>query len=246
MDLLDYYSSDEGSENGTTSGESIQDTTAESNPGSVTILSSEKMPSDTFDRTVPHVRGCWAGHIFLSISDCDPEGEWTKHAADATKRFRVALEQDGWSGTIVTHSNLHLSLSRPFFLQAASIESFHRELQIALLHVRALVLEVDEVVILSNDEGTRTFFGWKLADNEYLKHIVCQIDSVMLKYQQPVYYSPPVFHVSIASVRGKPPNCSQHLAEHGAHEANDSLLFYARKVSCSFGTVNHLDLMLLP
>ena len=244
MDLLDDYSSDECSACETSA--SIKNKTAECKPGCVTVLPSEKMPFDTFDRTVPHVRGCWAGHIFLSISDADPEGEWKKHAAQATKRFGVALEHVGWSGTIVSQSNLHLSLSRPFFLQTASIDSFRRELQLELLHVRALALEFDDDIILSNDEGTRTFFGWKVADNEYLRHIVQKIDSVMLKYQQQVYYSPPIFHVSVASVRGTLPDCRRHLKQHRASESSDALVYYARKVSCSFGTVNHLDLMLLP
>ena len=244
MDLLDYYSSDESSESGTS--ERINNDAAECKPGCVTTLSSEVMPSDTFDRTVPHIRGCWAGHIFLSISDENPDGEWSKLAAEATKRFIVALEKVGWSGTVVSHSELHLSLSQPFFLQIASIESFQRELRLALLHVRAVVLEVEEEVILSNDEGTRSFFAWKLKNNPSLRHIVSQVDSVMLKYKQQAYYSPPIFHVSLASVRGKPPDGRRLLGRHSAHLNHDALAYYARKVSCSFGTVNRLDLMLLP
>lgn len=242
MDLLDYYSSDESIESGPS--ERIKNNAAPCKPGRVTTISSEEMPPGTFDRTVPHIRGCWAGHIFLSISDDDPEGEWKTHAVEATKRFSIALEEVGWSGTVVTHSELHLSLSQPFFLQIASIESFHKELRLALSHVRGLVLQVDEEVILSNDDGTRSFFAWKLADNPSLHHIVSQVDSVMLKYKQPTYYSPPIFHVSFASVRGKPPDCRRHLGGQGAHRNHDSLAFYARKVSCSFGTVNRIELML--
>lgn len=239
MDLIADYSSDEGE------GESHeQHQGVKRRRGCVKNLSADDVPSDIFERIVPHVRGNWAGHVFCSLMENDREGEWKQHAEVAIERFRIALEESGWSGTVVSHGQLHVSLSRPFFLQLASIESFQRELQDALSHERDFVLQMDEELILSNDEGTRSFFGWKLTRNPALNRIVGQIDAVMLKYKQQVYYDPPIFHVSLASVQGKLfDNVLGNLEETGDDEIPESLV-RARKISCTFGTTKRLDIPL--
>jgi Uncharacterised conserved protein len=243
MDLIDNYSSDEATE-----GEVHEPNQTLSVPrGCVRVIPSDKIPSDTFERSIPHIRGNWAGHVFLSLNEDDLAGEWKEHAISATERLRTGLEKLGWSGTVVAHRQLHVSLSRPFFLQLGSIESFHRELQQALSHERALVLQTEKEMILSNEEGTRSFLTWKLVDNQTLRRIVVQIDAVMLKYKQQVYYNPPIFHVSLASLPGKlTAKDIESLQNNGNAEFHDSLFVCTRNISCTFGTTKRLGIVLLP
>ena len=244
MDLIDSYSSDEATE-----GEVYEQNQVLSvRRGCVQVISADSTPSDTFERTIPHIRGNWTGHVFLSIIDVEDDlaCEWMDQAISAIARLRTDLEKLGWSGTVVAHSQLHVSLSRPFFLQLGSIDSFHRELLQGLSYERAFVIQTDKEIILSNEEGTRSFLAWKLVDNQALRRIVVQIDAVMLKYKQQAYYCPPVFHVSLASFPGKlTAQEMEFLQEHRNAEIHDSVFVYTRKISCTFGTTKRLEIQLL-
>lgn len=245
MDLIDNYSSDEAIEDEVYK----QNQALSVHKGCVEVISSDNIPLDTFERTIPHVRGNWSGHIFLSFTEGEDDlaCEWMDHAISAIARLRRGLEELGWSGTVVTHDHLHVSLSRPFFLQLGSIDSFHRELEQALSYERALVLQTDKEIVLSNDEGTRSFLAWQLVDNQALRRIVVQIDAVMSKYKQEVYYDPPVFHVSFASFPGKlTAQEIEFLLENENAEIHESLFVSTRKISCTFGTTRRLGILLLP
>lgn len=223
MDLiLDYSSSEESQPD-------------EPCRGSVTIVSIHEAPP--FERRVPHIPGNWSGHVFSELDG----GDWNEQTS--VEQFRVALERAGWSGTVVAHTGLHISLSRPFFLQLASIASFQKELVDNLRHERSLVVKVQEHTILENDEGTRSFFVWKLFDHPGLQAIVTCIDDAMRKYKQPEYYHPPTFHVSLASIKGKVPNeaVMRQIRFYDQKEACHALINLST-ITCTFGTTKRLDI----
>mmetsp|Transcript_5835 Transcript_5835/g.9693 ORF Transcript_5835/g.9693 Transcript_5835/m.9693 type:complete len:233 (-) Transcript_5835:43-741(-) len=231
MDLLEAYSSDE------------EDTERSENcpKGCVEVVSIHDVPADTFERSLPHVRGNWAGHIFSPLT-----GDWTEKIDASIENFRNALELAGWSGTVVTQTaRLHVSCSRPFFLQLASVDSFMRELRASLSHERALAIQIDKEIILSNDEGTRSFFGWKLDSNPALARLVRELDAIMVKYNQKPYYDPPVFHISLASIQDEiPAEALRYLQDLQEDNVFDSLV-HIRQISCTVGTTKRVDISLL-
>jgi hypothetical protein len=166
--------------------------------GKVTITSSTDVPADTFVRSVPHRKGHWAGHVKIPVPNTK---FWKKQKKRSLHKFKLLLEEHGYSGSLVEHETIHISLSKPFSLQISQIESFRKRLLVLLQHHLStnLHLDMDHPILLTNDENTRTFWCWKVLANPTLLKIVEQIDSTLEKYNQPPYYQPPVFHISIAS-----------------------------------------------
>lgn len=77
---------------------------------------------------------------------------------------------------------------------------------------------IDDAVLL-NDEKTRSFLCWKVRPNATLRRIVAHVDNLMKSYNQPVYYEPAKFHISIASFPG---NIAESLAAYSS-EANATI-----------------------
>lgn len=173
----------------------------------VTLMdSTQAKGSDLFVREIPHSRGNWAGHVFVQIPS-----SFRRRANLSVAYFCSCLENAGWTGTVISHtSNLHLSLSRPFFLQQSSIDSFVHSLQQRLSLERGTNLLVKGEKLLVNDNGTRSFWCWSLTSNPCVQRILECVNQVMLEYKQSTYYEAPEFHVSLASLPG---NVEQLLLE---------------------------------
>jgi len=194
------------------------DTTRSSNVirrGCIDIISSSTARElDIFSRCIPHRRGHWAGHVKISLDD----DSIRKQRKKSLEMFRSCFEGRGISGTMVEHDRLHLSLSKPFSLQLGNIETFVRNLTnlVQQEHPTNLIVECTSVsklksmldnpsvhdTVLLNEDKTRSFLCWKVHPNSTLQRIVGHIDSVMKSYNQPVYYEPAKFHISIASLTG--------------------------------------------
>jgi hypothetical protein len=232
MDLLAEYSSEEDEE--------PKRDEKRRRRGCVEVVSIQDISPDTFDRSLPHVRGNWAGHIFAPLTE-----DLSEQVEASIESFRKALELSGWSGKVVAQTGLHVSFSRPFFLQVASIESFQRELRAALSYERALATKVIKPIVLSNDEGTRSFFGWKLDTNPGLVRLVREIDAVMIKYKQKQYYNPPIFHISLASIHGEVPAKITSLLDPLVEDQDFESLLHLRQLSCTFGTTKRFEIALM-
>jgi len=187
--------------------------------GSIDVIqSSEVQHSDFFSRSVKHRRGHWAGHIKISVpiipssSPLSSENSlrnWKKHSV---KRYRKLLELKGISGTIVEHDILYTSLSKYFSLQVSQIESFTRRLADLIQQEHSMNLYIEPMsrtgdedidqMVLMNEEKTRSFWCWKVHPNATLLRLVAHVDAVLKIYNQPTYYRPARFHVSIASFPG--------------------------------------------
>lgn len=176
--------------------------------GSVSIIHASEASSTIFVRNIPHRRGHWSGHITVPITSCL---KGTRDVSRSVRQFQRKLELCGNSGTIVEHDNYHLSLSRYFTLQIASIEPFVSRLSQRLKGIYRTRLFVESTMgsLLVNDDKTRSFWGWKVQPNETLRYLVRCVDEVLDCYNQPPYYDPPIFHISLASYAGNLQNIDE-------------------------------------
>jgi len=163
--------------------------------GSITIVPANKAPPSLFKRSIPHQQGHWAGHIMIPVKSFSPS-----FIRSSIRIFQRRLELHGYSGIVVEHDDIHISLSKHFSLQASNLESFVQQLKRRLEKERPTKLLVDTSGnILVNDERTRSFWGWSVQPNTGLRRILSDVDSVLQQYNQPPYYENPIFHVSLAS-----------------------------------------------
>lgn len=305
--------------------------------------------TSVWTRRVPHIRGNWAGHVFVHLdgflgpqtqSDDDDDEEKddddnnnTPPSLESLQAMSLAhfgpwliqeqqskqpLQQEQPSPirslqrkhhnklVIVKHTRLHLSLSRPFFLQVASIDSLVTALQQRIQDMAIPPFVVRLVTrplhrsrrrrhrtsksnhnlqnesefssssssssssllscyLLVNDEQTRTFLSWRVEEEEeaattsHLKSLVHAVDSVLQQYNQPMYYQPPLFHISVASTPGgtvigkyhgsspttnnkdasQSNNTVQYWEHPIDHPPHHPLRFLVNQVHCTFGTTKH-------
>mmetsp|Transcript_5595 Transcript_5595/g.11818 ORF Transcript_5595/g.11818 Transcript_5595/m.11818 type:complete len:395 (-) Transcript_5595:151-1335(-) len=107
---------------------------------------------------------------------------------------------------------LHISLSRPFYLQEQSIASFVDHLTKALSIFAPIPITFNPnqpPQVLVNDERTRTFLTIPALSSVHQQQqqkssdiikLIRAVDAVMERFGQPTYYDHPRIHVSIASV----------------------------------------------
>jgi Uncharacterised conserved protein len=228
--------------------------------GSVTVVASDDAPADLFPRTVPHKRGHWAGHILIPLQQ---GGNSLSRSVvpKSIREFQRTLESQGYSGTILQHSHLHISLSKHFSLQLHFIESFVSRLtRLLSLECASRVFIDQSPFLLVNDEKTRSFWSWRVHPASWLKKMVSHIDTILKDYNQPTYYDPPVFHISIASFGGnltdlslaasptggdETPNSDDHDSDSEPSE-DGSPLIVVNQVICQFGTTKRYTINLPP
>ena len=104
-------------------------------------------------------------------------------------------------------SPLHISLSRPFYLQQQSISSFveHVRKVLAPHSPIPVTFDLSNAEILVNDEKTRSFLTIPAAQiSQYapIVRMIRSIDMVMKRFGQSEYYEEAKIHTSIASVSG--------------------------------------------
>lgn len=163
--------------------------------GSITIVDASKAPPSLFKRSIPHRQGHWAGHVMIPVKSFSPS-----FIRSSIRKFKNRLELHGYSGIVVEHNEIHISLSKHFSLQSSNLDSFVQQLKRRLEKERPTKLFVDNSGdILVNDERTRSFWGWSVQPNTALRRILSDVDSVLQQYNQPMYYENPIFHISLAS-----------------------------------------------
>ncbi|CAB9519974.1 U6 snRNA phosphodiesterase [Seminavis robusta] len=264
MDLLGDYGSDDDDDSDTISitpttrkrkRSKEQDDTAIT-PPPITIVPSQSIKASTFVRSTPHVPGNWAGHVFAAVIRLE---DWRNTLTESLHRFQVYLEKIGFAGgTVISHldsNELHMSLARPFTLQLGSIQPFVQQLEKRLCHLPTITLCINpcDEKVLVNDDRTRSFWTLPIHANPTLRAIVEEVDAVLQNYNQPAYYNPPVFHVSVASVVGDLEalanrNCQQ--TKTAKSRGSSSTKSHTRhvnlkQVQCSFGNTKCYSINLL-
>lgn len=145
-------------------------------------------------------------------------------------------------------TSLHISLSRHFYLQHQSIETFLQDLRDRLSLMPALIFSSScmKPKILTNDDATRSFLCLELAHKEQERcysqicSLIQAVDSVLKKYGCETYYQSPSVHTSVASWRYNKGilDSFSNRNEDVFSENSDGLgaVFRISKVQCDFGT----------
>ncbi len=214
--------------------------------GQVTlVLPHESSKQKLFERQQPHVPGNWAGHVFITIPKNILLERQQLRAADAWKN---RLEMEGWTGPMLLHreeegkllKGMHVSLSRPFYLQRGSIDSFVQSLQERLKYTEKgwfrLNYTEKGTKVFTNDDSTRTFLVWRIEDIEnFLASLVKDVDKVLERYGAAPYYQPPQFHVSVASIPGT--FTAIKVVDRKSDEEDQGVAIPVTDVHCTFGTI---------
>jgi 2'-5' RNA ligase len=248
-------------ENGTTNEVEYPTRLGETNPtkrhkqqGSVDIIPFSHARPETFQRSTPHRRGHWSGHVKILVS----HSLSLESRKQSVQQYQQFLERRGYSGTLVEHENVHISLSKPFSLQVSQVESFVQQLTRLLQDVHSTNLHIDtDGVILINEEQTRSFWCWTVLANPILLQLIRHVDSVLARYQQPTYYDPPHFHISMASFPGKVNleendqhgddnnhNCDDQSTSSSSTGGEASLTVPINQLHCTFGTTKQFMISL--
>ena len=195
-----------------------------------TSSTSSSSSSAAWVRSVPHIEGNWATHVYIRVPNTT-EVLRLAHACvnEGRKRLQGVLA-DGKEGLVVNdltpedsdassssedeeggggrggkgeHAQ-HISLSRTVYLRSHLIEPFVADLRKALAWACAFTVGLGGGFgLLVNDERTRSFLTVPVeGGEERLKKLVESVDQVLAHYRQPAYYSDPSFHLSVASVLG--------------------------------------------
>jgi len=159
-----------------------------------------------FDRTVPHIQGNWAGHVYAQPDPLSSESlrmEFQKLESQIKKRLQSFQQEIIMSLHTDTPESMHISLSKLFFLQHPSITHFERLLteRLEVERTATLSFRPHQLEILLNDSHTRTFVTCPAVAGSVM-HLIHAVDDVLVKLQQPRYYAKPNIHISILSVKG--------------------------------------------
>ena len=110
-------------------------------------------------------------------------------------------EEGGFTGAeFVCKKELHISLSRQFYLRTHHIDAFVQELGLALGTAPIVPLRIDSKhFTLSNDDASRRFLCIPVHDaTGGLRRLTDATSATLTRFRQPAYYENPIFHISIA------------------------------------------------
>ncbi|ORX68118.1 hypothetical protein DL89DRAFT_225069, partial [Linderina pennispora] len=95
---------------------------------------------------------------------------------------------------------LHISLTRPFYLQEHQIASFVSALQrqMATLDTSSLVVAFGGASIYQNEKQSRSFVALDVdLGADRIRRLLELVDAVMVRFSKPTFYADPRFHASI-------------------------------------------------
>ena len=219
------------------------------------------MKNALLERTVPHTKGNWAGHIYVAP---DPQMASTELLIKAVQKISLKFQtqlQLKLADKIVDNpiffidgsSVLHISLSKLFFLQLPSIPCFEELLKNRLAVEPAVTVTftpANHLQVLLNDTETRTFLtSPAVAGSQGILRLIGAVDEVLKKYNQPSYYTNPNIHISILSGKGNQEkmflDCIHCMVfEDGDNNEHQEITISINQVHCTLGTVKKISVPL--
>lgn len=159
-----------------------------------------------FDRAVPHIPGNWAGHVYAQPDPLRSESlrlEFQKVESQIQTRLQSLPREVTMLLHTDTPESMHISLSKLFFLQHPSITHFERLFteRLEVERTATLSFQPHHLEVLLNDSHTRTFVTCPAVAGSVMQ-LIQAVDDVLVKFQQPRYYTQPNIHISILSVKG--------------------------------------------
>jgi len=158
-------------------------------------------------RVTPHVDGQWAAHVYVPLAlrgtfrrVVDRAMEIAK--GQVTTGLRVlgggtGLDPD--KDSVADVRELHISLTRPFFLRAHQREEMKRAVRDAAKAHSPFAVSFAAFSNLTNDEGTRTFICMEVgAGHQELRALSDALTPALHSFRQKEYYDQPRFHASFA------------------------------------------------
>ncbi|KAF4617267.1 hypothetical protein D9613_006008 [Agrocybe pediades] len=187
-------------------------------------------------RTVPHVDGQFAAHVYVSL----PLGRRSQlykvlQAILSDAKASIPTLHEIWSTSHPEQEarpELHISLSRPIFLRAHQRDDLKRAVKNIAKQHKPFVVSFAVLSELINDERTRTFLTMEVgAGHHELRSLADSLSPSIEAVRQQAYYVKPRFHASIAWALLHKPHGSTQL--HPPPEEVDSGLDYLPTASVS-------------
>ncbi|KAJ1844347.1 poly(U)-specific 3'-to-5' RNA exonuclease [Coemansia sp. RSA 2703] len=148
---------------------------------------------------VGHVRGGWAGHVYLEIRANRQLDQIATRCIDMV----CSQPEDGMQiagSQMRAISSLHISLTRPFYLQEHQITVFMNALRRATDRCRAFTIGFGGLSTYVNERGDRGFVALDVdAGLDGLTDMLDRVDRVMEQMGKRRFFSRPRFHVSVVS-----------------------------------------------
>ncbi|KAF7768107.1 hypothetical protein Agabi119p4_7350 [Agaricus bisporus var. burnettii] len=152
-------------------------------------------------RSTPHTDGNWAAHVYVSITITKSHTLYSllETAVAEAKRAVPTLNSFTSGQTDRKHQlELHISLTRPFFIRAHQKEEFRQAIR-KLAKCSPFALSFTSFAELHNDEHTRTFLVMEIgAGHHELNRLCCDLKPLIESLRQRAYYARPRFHASVA------------------------------------------------
>ncbi|KAH9011805.1 hypothetical protein EDB85DRAFT_2040503, partial [Lactarius pseudohatsudake] len=179
-------------------------------------LASHLMPAIPLDdpskhqgrtRAIPHVEGQWAAHVYVSLVLRGALRGIVERAVSIAKqevagvRLLGGADSDPNPDSVAAVRELHISLTRPFFLRAHQKEEMKRAVRNAAKAHPPFTASFAAFSDLTNDEHTRTFLCMEVgAGHGELRALSDTLTPTLLSFHQKEYYEQPRFHASFAWV----------------------------------------------
>ncbi|KAI8603859.1 U6 snRNA phosphodiesterase Usb1 [Dissophora ornata] len=164
-------------------------------------------------RTRAHIDGSWPVHVYLEVNLSselfDIVSTLTKTArksAPTTVSLLQSIESQKDKTSMPKESEsaedaveLHISLTRPLYLQELHIGGFTSDVRDAFKKRKKFNLSFSGVQSFSNDEKTRSFLSLRVGSGHAeIENMVAEMDAIAKRYCQPTFYEDPQFHASFA------------------------------------------------
>ncbi|KAJ7175395.1 U6 snRNA phosphodiesterase Usb1 [Mycena filopes] len=150
-------------------------------------------------RTVPHVDGQYATHIYASVA-LDRGSALFKLLCKiiASAQKMTPTLHDFWSSQKDSELELHISLSRPVYLRSHQREDMRRAVKRVAEKTLPFTASFAHISELVNDEATRIFLALEIgAGHHELTTLTNSLTPAIQAIRQQEFYSTPRFHASI-------------------------------------------------
>jgi hypothetical protein len=146
-------------------------------------------------RTVAHMDGMWATHVYLPLAPQD-----VRAAAEAALAIPVAGMP---ANTFHPSPDPHISLSRTLFLQKCEIDPLLTQLSSSLVGFDELEVELSTVGLYVNDERATSFLALNTGDgSDHIRTLIDAVDGVLRELHHETYFKDPRPHCTVGWAAG--------------------------------------------